>query len=279
MAIATLDQYLAATKQRIAWWKQTSVTTALAGCGESTFGTAGQPGAGTLAGAATGSSTPIMPTDATPGCPIIAFSSGTGYLTRVEISNSVAGRVAIYDMLSKSGAYAYNSGTSTPNPRLDISSHCPDYSGGGDTAYGINNEIWIEVVTAMTNAATWQVQVTYYNQAGSLSTSVVSVARAAGALTIGTCFQIGLASGDTGVQSIASVIVTTGSATAGTFNVLILRPLFTCGRVQVVNDGEVFDLVKTGMPVVYNNSALYVMIAPDSTATGLPHIIMEIASA
>ena len=275
MAITTLDQYIGATKQRITWFKQAPVV-ALGGYATSSFGTAGQPGAGTLAGAATGSSTPIKPTSSTPGCPLISGGS-VSYLSKVEFTNTVQSKFMLYDMLSKSGAYAYNSGTSTITNTLDISDRCPDYSGGGDTAYGVGNEIWIEIVTAMTSATAWQVQVTYYNQAGNLSTSIVSIADVAADLIIGMCFQIGLASGDTGVQSIKSVIVTTGGAAAGTFNVLILRPLWS-GLIAIANGSEIHDFLRTGLPVVYTTSALYVLIVPDSTATGIPYMNIEIAS-
>ena len=279
MSISTNDQYIAAVKQRVGWMRNGTVRTTVGGIWFSLFELTGQPGGGTLAGAATGTATPIMPTDATPGCPLIDFSSGVGYLSRVEFSNSVACRLAVFDMLSKSGAYAYNSGTSTITNPLDISSRCPDYSGGGDTAYGNNNEIWIEIVTAMTSATAWQVQVTYYNQAGNLSTSIVSTARAAAALTIGTLFQIALASGDSGVQSIKSVIVTTGSAAAGSFNVLILRPLYTTMRCRTAVDGDTHGYLQTGLPIVYTTSALYVAINADSTSSGTPAVTMEIASA
>jgi hypothetical protein len=277
MAIATIDQYVAANKQRIRWLK-TASRTVVAGIPFSLFDIAGLPGAGTLAGAATGTSTPIMPTDATTGCPVIDFTTGTGYLTRVEFGSTVASRFMIYDMLSKSGAYAYNSGTSTITNVLDISSRCPDYSGGGDTNYGVGNEIWIEIVTAMTSATAWQVQVTYYDQAGNLHTSIVSPGQAAAALTVGKMFMLGLAAGDTGVQSIKSVIVTTGAAAAGSFNVLILRPIYTNMRAAVAGGGDVHDLIRTGMPRVYPDSALIVQMSADSTASGIPDMIMEISN-
>ena len=279
MTIATNDQYIASVKQRVGWMRNGTVRTTVGGTWFSLFELTGQPGGGVLAGTVTGTSTPIMPTATTPGCPSLDFTSGTGYLSRVEFSNTVACRLAIFDMLSKSGNYAYNSGTSTITTPLDISSRCPDYSGVGDTAYGNNNEIWIEIVGAMTSATAWQVQVTYYNQAGNLSTSIVSIAKAAAALTVGTLFQIALASGDSGVQSIKSVIVTTGSASAGSFNVLILRPLYTTMRVPVAVGGDTHGYLQTGLPILYNTSALYVAINADSTSSGAPAVTMEIASA
>jgi hypothetical protein len=181
-------------------------------------------------------------------------------------------------MLFKSGAYAYNSGTTALSSQPVISQRCPDYPGSG-IVFGARNEIWIEVVTAMTSATAWQVQVTYTNSAGTTGrTSIISAAQAAAALTVGKMFMIGLASGDTGVQKIESVIVTTGSATAGSFNVLILRPIWTSGRCMTANDGDIHDMLKTGLPLVYNDSALIMQVQADSTASGIPELAFEIAN-
>lgn len=281
MAIESLDQYLAAAKQRIRIVKTASRTT-VAAIHFSVFDIAGNPGAGTLAGTNTVNGG-VVPTDATAGCPDISFSSGTGYLSKVEFGSSVACRLSIFDMLVKMGAISYAAGTTTPTADTQpaISQRCPDYPGSG-TTFGSRNELWIEVSTAFTTGNNWQVQVTYRNQAGvSGRTTVISAAQAAAALTLGKMFQLGLQAGDTGVQRIESVIVTNGSTamTAGAFNVLILRPIYTSMRCMTANDGDVHDMLKTGMPIVYSDSALILQVAADSTASGIPEVTMEIASA
>lgn len=274
--IQTLDEYIAAVKQRIPMVK-TATRTSVALIPFSVFDLAGQPGAGTLAGASTANG--VVPTDATAGCPAINFSTGVGYLSKIEFGSSVIGRMNIYDMLFKAGAYNYNSGTTSLSSQPAISGRCPDYPGSG-AVFGNGNEIWIEIVTAMTSATAWQVQVTYTNSAGTTGrTSIISAAQAAAALTQGKMFQLALQVGDSGVQKIESVIVTTGGAAAGTFNVLILRPLCTDLRVRIANEGGVYDMLSTGMPIVYSDSALIMTIQPDSTSTGLPHCVLEIASA
>lgn len=276
MAIESVEQYVAAVKQRIPFVK-TATRTSVALIPFSVFDIAGQPGAGTLAGSST--SAGVVPTDATAGCPTIDFSTGYGYLTKIEFGSSVISRLHLYDMLFKAGNYAYNSGTTNLSAQPAISGRCPDYPGSG-TVFGNGNEIWIEVVAAMTSATAWQVQVTYTNSAGTTGrTSIVSAAQAAAALTQGKMFQLALQSGDSGVQKIESVIVTTGGASAGSFNVLIMRPLCTDMRVRVANEGSILDMLSTGMPRVYSDSALFLMVQPDSTSTGLPHCVLEIASA
>jgi hypothetical protein len=66
------------------------------------------------------------------------------------------------------------------------------------------------------------------------------------------------------------------TATVGTFNVMILRPLWF-GRCVTANFGDTHDLLKTGFPKIYEGSALYVLLYADSTAVGLPDICMQIA--
>jgi phage tail sheath gpL-like len=178
------------------------------------------------------------------------------------------------------GTMAYNSGTTTPtaDTQPTISQRCPDYPGSGNV-FGARNEIWIEIVTAMTSATAWQVQVTYKNQAGTAGrTSIISPAQAAAALTVGKMFMLGLQSGDTGVQRIESVIVTTGAAAAGTFNVLITRPIWTSGRCMTANDGDIHDMLKTGLPVIYSDSALIIQVQADGTASGVPEVAFEICN-
>ena len=278
MAITSLDQYIAASKQRVRILK-TASRTVVATIPFSVFDLAGNPGAGVLAGTNTVNGG-IVPTDATAGCPAIDFTSGVGYLSKVEYGSSVACRLSFHDLIVKMGAMAYNSGTTTPtvDTQPAISQRCPDYPGSG-IVFGARNEIWIEIVTAMTSATAWQVQVTYKNQAGTAGrTSIISPAMAAAALTVGKMFMLGLQSGDTGVQRIESVIVTTGSATAGTFNVLITRPIWTSGRCMTANDGDIHDMLKTGLPIIYSDSALIIMVQADSTASGVPEVAFEIAN-
>jgi hypothetical protein len=38
-------------------------------------------------------------------------------------------------------------------------------------------------------------------------------------------------------------------------------------------------MLKTGLPIVYSNSALFLQVCPDGTITGVPELNVEIASA
>lgn len=263
MAITTFDGFIASAKQYISHTK-TATRTSVAGSWFSVFDLAGNPGAGVLAGTST--TTGVVPTDATAGCPTInAFGGGaTGYLAQVDFGSSVACRLKMFDLLWKAGAYAFNASTTGQTP-TSFSSRVP---GGTDFT---DTQIWLEQVTAGTGIQ--NVNVTYTNQSGTAGRSTGTVATAAN--IVGRMWQLPLQSGDTGVQGVTGVV---GSvATAGTFNILVMRPIWS-GRVKIANDGDVHDLAKTGMPIGYADSALYLAIAADSTSTGIPDIEYVIAN-
>jgi hypothetical protein len=261
MTIASLDGLIAAAKQSISFAK-TASRTAVAASWFSVFDQNGNPGGGTLAGTST--TTGVVPTDATTGCPTInAFGAGsTGYLAQVDFGSSVACRIKLFDLLWKGGAYAFNVSTSGNTP----ASYASRIPGG---VYG-DEQIWLEQVTAGTGVQNVQVQ--YLNQAGvTKNTGVVATA----ANIVGRMWQLPLASGDTGVQGVTGVV---GSvATVGTFNILVMRPLWS-GRVKIANDGDVHDFTKTGMPEIFADSALFMAISPDGTATGIPELELMIAN-
>jgi hypothetical protein len=264
MAITTYDGFIASAKQYISLMK-TASRTSIAATWFSVFDLAGNPGAGTLAGSSTAAG--VVPTDATAGTPTInAFGGGaTGYLAQVDFGSTVACRIKLFDMLFKAGAYAFNANT-TLAAQPSYSSRVP---GGTDFT---DTQIWIEAVTAFTGNLS--IAVTYTNQSGTAARTTGTVATGV-APTVGRMIQLPLQAGDTGVQKIESVVGTV--ATVGTFNVLVLRPLWS-GRVKVANDGDVHDLSKTGMPAVFADSAIVMAISADSTTTGIPELEFVIAN-
>ena len=262
MAIASFDQAIAAAKQYLSVAK-TAVRPSIAASWFSVFDLAGNPGAGVLAGTSTAAG--VVPTDATAGCPTIdAFgASALGYLWQLEYGCSVACRLKLFDMVFKAGAYAFNAAQALTGQ--------PSYASRMPGGSYNNTQIWIEAVTAFTGNLT--VTITYTNQSGVTGRTAT---RATGtALTVGRLMQVPLQAGDTGVQAITNVAGTV--ATAGTFNVLVLRPLWS-GRCRTANDGDVHDFTKTGMPQVFADSALFLAVAADSTSTGIPEIELVVAN-
>lgn len=264
MSINSLDSYIAAAKQRIQFVKTTSRVTIAAGW-FSIFDLAGAPGAGVLAGVNAASG--VVPDDTVAGYPPVnGFGGGAqGYLSKVEFADTVACRISIFDRLFVAGAYAFNAATALAGqPAYTARLPSADYKG---------LQIWAEAVTAFTLNQTWTVTYTNENGVAAHSTGAVGIGAAP---TVGRCFQLPLQAGDAGVQMIESVTGLVGSA--GTANIMVLRPLWS-GRVPLANAGDIHDLLKTGLPQIYDNSALYVMINADSTATGIPELMMEAANA
>lgn len=264
MTIATLDQYIAAASQRVQILKTASVT-AIALMNTQVLQAAGNPGAGTLAG--TNTANGVVPDDSVAGFPVInAFGGGaTGYIGNISFGSTVASRITLFDCLFKAGAYAFNANTTLAAQ--------PSYAGRvlGGTDF-TNTEIWIEAVTAFTGNQS--IAVTYTNQAGVTGRTTGTIATGVAPI-VGRMLQLPLQAGDTGVQKIESVVSTV--ATVGTFNVLVLRRLWS-GRVPVANAGDVHDFLKTGMPQIFDTSALMAIVQPDSTATGIFELVAEIVN-
>lgn len=264
MAITTLDGYIGAAKQRALHYKTTTRTT-VAGGWFSMFDVAGSPGAGTLSAGNTANG--VVPTDATAGyLTINAFGGGaSGYISRIGYASTVVSQIRLYDRVFACGAYAFNANTALAS--------IPSYSGRLPNTNYSGLEIWVETVTAATGNQTWNV--TYTDQSGNAGATTGAVGIGA-APTLGRCWQLPLASGDSGVQAITNVQGGTGSA--GTANIMVLRPLWS-GYVATASAYYVDDLLKVGMPEVYADSSLYVLsMAPSGTSSGLPYLEIDIVN-
>jgi hypothetical protein len=261
MAITTLAQLNAAARQRVRYFK-TAGPTLVVGSYHSFFAQATDPPAGTLAIGNTTSG--VVPTDATTGYPVInAFGAGnTGYVAGVEVATGV-GSVALhsfafYDCLFSAGAFSFNANT-TLSGQPSYSARVPsaDYSG---------IEIWLEQVTAGTGAQV--VTVGYTNQSGTTGRSTGAVTTATN--IVSRMHRLQLQAGDNGVQSIQTVVGAT--ATAGTFNIHVMRPLFrysskATGITTPATNMDVFGPEITALPVIYDTSALrMVQLAGETTA-------------
>jgi len=207
----------------------------------------------------------VVPDDTVAGYPAVNTFGGSavGYLSRVEFASSVAGRLTLYDRLFVAGAYAFNASQAL-SAQPSFSARLP-----GTSYKGL--EIWVEQVTAGTLVQ--NVAVTYDDD-GDISRTTGTVAAPA-AMVVGRCFQLPLVAGGNSVKKITNVVGSTASA--GTFNVMVLRPLWT-GRMAIANDADVHDLLRTGMPIVYDTSALFMLAALDSTALGVPDCMIEIVN-
>jgi hypothetical protein len=263
MAITTLDGYIAANKQ-VMTISRLSSTTNVSAFRQSIYNLLGDPGAGVLAG--TNTANGVLITSATPGFPRIDVTTGKYYLSRVNLTNNVSCNIIIQDLILKAGAYSFNSNV-VLNAKPDISTRVPngtDYSGV---------DMYFECVTAFTGVPV--VTVTYTNQDGvaGRSTGAFSLVTAP---IVGRLNKLPLQSGDSGVQSVDSVLCTT--ATVGTFNIQLVRDLYI-GRIPLVNGSLAVGLDSLGLPEIFPTSALNLVVQPDGAATGVSVGLLEIASA
>jgi hypothetical protein len=262
MAITTLDGLIAAARQQVVYNKTASVTGVAANI-QAVHQAAGNPGAATLNAGNTANG--AVPTDATTGFPLINAFGGaaTGYLAGLQYNNSVASNLILYDRVFHAGAYAFNAATTLTAQ--------PSYSGrvpGGTDFTGL--ELWVEAVTAFTGNLS--IAVTYTDQSGNAGHTTGTVATGIAPI-LGRIIPLPLAAGDSGLQKVESVTATVSSA--GTFNVVVVRRLATM-RVNAANAGGQIGFDVTGMPLVFADSALCLAVQADSTATGLPYLLMDI---
>jgi hypothetical protein len=271
MAITTLDQYIASNKQIVQYTK-TAAVTSVALNWYSVHQAAGNPGAGVLAAATSVTtavaSAGIVPDDTLAGYPVINTTGTDYYLSKVEFANTVLSRLMIYDRLWHVNMVLTTLGTGTITAPGSYAARLPS------TNYNLT-AIIVEITTTVSATAT-TVAVTYTNQAGTTGRSTGATASLSG-FVAGRWLILPLQAGDTGVQKIESIVVGGTVATTGAVNVAVVRPLWY-GRVSIANFGDTHGFDRTGMPIIYNNSALGLAINADSTSTGLPDLQLEIAS-
>lgn len=267
MAITTLDGLIAAEKVPRNMNK-TASGTVVAASWHSIFALAGS-NPGVLAG---GETTPPattvgrVPTDAIPGYPNIPWSSLRTYLARLAIQNTVLCTVRLYDRLWVGGAYAFNASIATVSPSW---ASRVSYNGGAADYNGL--ELWVEQVTAGTLVQS--VNVTYTNQAGTTGRTTGAIAAPA-AMAVARCFQLPLAAGDSGIQAIgngASPSVVGTVASAGTFNLMVLRPI--CDIYVPANTTVMLNWADLALPEIFNDSAIYPLLYNNAgTASGTVNV-------
>lgn len=268
MAITTVDGLVAALKQPLSITKTQTATT-VAAQWHTLLDRAGTPGAGSLAVGNVASG--VFVDDTVAGFPNIAsFSAGQGLLHSIGFSNTVACRFALYDRLFHAGSVSMLTlATTTLASQPDITGRMPD-------GLGHSCEIWLEINAAVSATAT-TVSIGYMNSDGIAGRSTGATSSLSGFIT-GRLINLPLQAGDKGVRKIESITVGGTVATTGSVNVIIARPLARGMRVPVVGGGGTWGFDKTGMPRIYDTSALWPIIAPDSTSSGIPDLLINVSS-
>ena len=268
MAIGTRDALIASAKQMARIIKTASATT-IAAIPFTTLDLAGYPGAGSLSIGNTANG--VVPTDATAGYPVInAFGGGaTGYLSNVDYGCSVAARLTLYDRLFNSGSHAL-----TPTGTVNLSAQ-PSYAGRLPNTDYNNLELFLEINTVVAASAV-TVAVNYTNELGTAGRSTGASASLS-AFTTRRLIPMPLQAGDRGIQKIEGFTIGGTAAATGNFNIVVARRLWS-NRVKLANDGGLDGPDRTGLPIVFADSALWLVVEADSTSSGLPEVAAVIAN-
>jgi hypothetical protein len=274
MAITSLADYVAAFKQRRAMFKGNNVNTP--GCISDGWTQANNEDGGAAGAAAPGNTTAgLVPTNATTGAMRIDPFSGSGYITWVDLTCGLGtSQVTLYDRLWHGGAFLDNHGsTYTLSAQPSYSSRVP----GGTDYTGL--QIWGETSTGFNNS-TCTLTVTYTDQSGNTghTTGAVTFANP-GTNVLGNLFLLPLAAGDCGVQKIESVTFSSGATNGSGVNVLVVRPLWR----GIIADTPVpcaraFGIDQTGMPQVWQDSALNLMVKTAAAVFATAYAVVEIAA-
>lgn len=260
MAINTLQNYAAALKQTIVMQKNSSSCTGLRALSVSKVSAGEPPVFSTISAAAAG----VVPVAGDTGFPSLNSFSGVGRIAALSVAGTGNGRYILYDRLFHCGPYNTASASTTLASQPSFSSRVP---GGTDYA-GL--QLWLESNTCSGAPA---LTVTYTDQSGNAGASTSFTLTSLGGVN-GSCQQVPLAAGDSGLSKIESVSTT--AVGSGTFNLFVARPLCIV-RVEDV-EPRLFQMEELGLIEIFPTSALALLMASDTTTTGIMELGVEIAS-
>ncbi|MBK8260247.1 MAG: hypothetical protein IPK80_02795 [Nannocystis sp.] len=203
------------------------------------------------------------PTNATVGAiPITSPGGGRElFLTQAWATGLVGGTLILYDRLLHIGG-------------LDATNASPQTVGGTLTRYtdGAGNFVMAEIYTIIGTTAR-NITMSYTDQDGnSGQTSVAAQIGATGFREVTRAIYLPLASGDTGVQAVASVDLDASTGTAGNFGVTVGHPLAYIGIGTSGAPGwRDFVTGLPGIPTVGDDACLSLLWIPVTTT--VPEIV------
>lgn len=131
---------------------------------------------------------------------------------------------------------------------------------------GVGCELWLEVVTATTNAgAIANMTASYTNSAGTAGRTATMQSFPANAVA-GSIHRFDLAAGDIGVQSVQSITLGTSLVT-GSISAVIARPIADL-PVTADNLSQRQDMFQLGMPIMYDGSVPWLIYILNGAAAG-----------
>jgi len=261
MAINSLDALIAGLRPPVSLYKASAAAEGAATM-HSLFRVAGNPGAGSTPPAASAGSGYTCDRTTPGAIPRSNPVSGEARLGRITIAGSAAGMVILYDRLWACSGFVTNIITTQS---ITTPGTIPSRDANGD-ALGAGVELWGEVYTIPgATGATWTAS--YTNQDGTAGRSA-TYTHPANAETAGQMLPFTLQAGDTGVRSVQSLVCSISSGTAGDIGLTLLRRIAEV-PIATVNVGQVLDGIGAGLPRIYDDSCLALMVSCTTTLTGI----------
>lgn len=247
MAIATLNDLIAAHRQKISFQKSSSTAKA-ANTFQSLWKIAGIPTAGSTPPTGVGEA----PTSATVGAMPLVEIGGDAiiYSGRLAAQIATAGTLIIYDRLVHTSGL---SGTVTTEQAVNTAALTRETSGAGV-------EVFIETYTT-TGASAANLTVNYTDDEGNTQSTVIAnqVTPAAGQMQQVTPIF--------GCRSVQSVQLSGSTGTAGDFGVTLAKRI--CEIPLEAGVGKVLGPFTLGLQKIANSPCLALMILASTTSTGL----------
>ncbi len=260
MGIATLDAAGAGTRPPVAWQKATASST-VAGRPLSTWGVAGNPGAGSYNGTLNGVNLSMSDAGALPRANPV---SGAAYVFSQEAGCiGQNGMLYLCDRLWHNGGFTITSTAAQNITQPTLPSRCPtSFTDDTPATTGYGVLMGVEV-SAQTGSGTPTLTMSYTNSAGTAGRTATNLNPTAATSVVQTFYPLGLQAGDAGVRSVQSLTLS-ATWTSGTINMVAYRIIqaLTC-----IADGSPTskDWFTGGGPRVYDGSCLFFLFVPRTT--------------
>ena len=257
MAITTLDGALAGM-QWPRFFAKAATGTLVAGRPVSTWGIAGNPSAGTYNNTLNGVT---LSTQQNGQIDFDDPTSGNTYLARLQAAATQPGVLTLCDRLWHNGGYTITStsaqASTTPTwPARD--------------AFGATNGDGVLLgleISATTGAGTPTITVSYTDSVGTAGNTATNTINTNASAPLGSFYPIGLAAGDTGVQSVQSLTLST-SWTSGTnaLHLVAYRPIISLELTGAYVPNAV-DVITSCFPRMYNGTVPFLIFTPNTTTS------------
>ncbi len=240
-----------------------------AGTWHSLWKAAGFPAAGASPPAFSAGSG-YIPTRSTQGAFPFSNPTNNAYLGKLAAQGATVGTLIIYDRLWAC------SGFSTASVAAQNVTTPGSLTAGRDPNTGDDVEPWLEVYTAPgATGATWTL--TGVDSAGNTGVTW-TYTHPANAESVGQMmpFVLGGTAVNRGIQQVTSLTCSVSSGTAGDIGITLVRRLAEV-PLTLANVGTVLDAIALGLPEVFDDACLAMMIMASTTNTGVLNGTLQLA--